>query len=132
MAELPQTWNKATYVATWQYVLNNASEHKDAARRFLKYAAGRESSRRYAEMTNTFPARIDVINQEDLDVTGYSAMKKYLQDTTLYARPIPKDAMIYIEKFGTLFQKYVVGELCISDYAEQVQKLIDSNFIQEN
>ena len=132
MAELPQTWNRATYVATWQYALNNASEHKDAAKRFLKYAAGRESSRKYAEMTNTFPARIDVINQEDLDVTGYSEMKKYLQDTTLYARPIPKDAMIYIEKFGTLFQKYVVGELRISDYAEQVQNLIDSNFMQKN
>lgn len=50
MAPLPVLHKKkATNIATWQYVLNNASENKDAAVRFLQYAAGYEGSTEYAK-----------------------------------------------------------------------------------
>lgn len=57
---------KATNIATWQYVLNNASENKDAAVRFLQYAAGYEGSTEYAKIMKSYPARVDVIEMRIL------------------------------------------------------------------
>ena len=53
--------NNATNIATWQYVLNKASEHEKAAIKFLKYAASREGNIAYAECMKRLPARLDVI-----------------------------------------------------------------------
>lgn len=52
MAELPALGQRATYIATWQYVLNGASKNKDAAKRFLKYVASKEGSIKYSVMFN--------------------------------------------------------------------------------
>ena len=59
--------------------MNNASENKDAAVRFLQYAAGYEGSTEYAKIMKSYPARVDVIENEDIDldkISGTSDMKK--------------------------------------------------------
>lgn len=130
LTPLPALGEKTTYVASWQYVLNKASVHKDAAKRFLAYAAGREGSIGYAEAMNRMPARIDVALEENLDVTGYDALKSYLKDSRLQARPLPQNSIEYISSMGTLFQKYVTGELDLEEYCGKMQSLIDENLIQ--
>ena len=88
MAPLPVLHKKkATNIATWQYVLNNASENKDAAVRFLQYAAGYEGSTEYAKIMKSYPARVDVIENEDIDLEGIDMIRKYLREYTLNARP---------------------------------------------
>lgn len=48
VAPLPEFAENTTNIATWQYVLNKASVHKEAALRFLEYAASREGSIAYS------------------------------------------------------------------------------------
>ncbi len=64
VAPLPGFRKNATNIATWQYVLNKASEHEKAAIKFLKYAASREGNIAYAECMKRLPARLDVIREE--------------------------------------------------------------------
>ena len=127
MAELPALGQRATYIATWQYVLNGASKNKDAAKRFLKYVASKEGSIKYSVMSNSIPARLDIVNNEDLNITGIKEIKNYIKNTKLLARPIPQNSMTYIECFGGLFQKYITNEIDLDEYCEQVQELIDRN-----
>ena len=127
MAELPALGQRATYIATWQYVLNGASKNKDAAKRFLKYVASKEGSIKYSVMSNSIPARLDIVNNEDLSITGIKEIKNYIKNTKLLARPIPQNSMTYIECFGGLFQKYITNEIDLDEYCEQVQELIDRN-----
>ncbi len=42
-------------------------------------------------------------------------------------RPIPANSMEYIETVGELFQKYMLEELDLDSYCEQMQELVDEN-----
>ncbi len=118
--------NHVTYIGTWQYALNKASKHKETAKRFMSYAVSREGSRLYAEMLNSFPARADLLG-EDLDITGYAEICDFLNSVEMQVRPIPANSMEYIETVGELFQKYMLEELDLDSYCDQMQELVDEN-----
>lgn len=125
IAPLPDLGGSSvTYVATWQYALNKASCNKEAAKRFISYVIGREGGRLYAECMNRMPARGDLLEEEDLDITGYRQFRNYLNTVTLKARPIPADSMAYLEKVGSLFQQYILEEIGLEDYCRQMQELV--------
>lgn len=124
---LPDISGKQTaYVAAWQYVLNRSSLKKEAAKRFLEYAAGREGSIDYAVSMNRLPCREDLIKTENLDITGYDDMKEYLEGVSLQARPLPQNSMEYISQVGILFQKYITGELALDRYSRKMQELAEN------
>ena len=91
---------KATNIATWQYVLNNASENKDAAVRFLQYAAGYEGSTEYAK----------------------------IREYTLNARPLCENSMGAVSDMGKLFQGYVLGQCEEDSFFEQAQNCINTYY----
>lgn len=128
MAPLPQFQEKATNIAAWQYVLNNASEHKEAAVKFLQYAASYEGSADYAKLVKSYPARLDVIENEDINLEEIDMVREYLQKYTLNARPLCENSMEAISNMGTLFQEYVLGECEDEDFFEQAQKCIDTYY----
>lgn len=130
IAALPEfrEGKKATNIATWQYVLNNASENKETALAFLKYAAGKEGSLAYARATNSFPARLDVIEEESLDIRGIEQVREYLKSAELYARPLCPNSMAAITSMGTLFQKYVLGQIGEELFFEEAQELIEKYY----
>lgn len=128
MAPLPQFQEKATNIATWQYVLNNASEHKEAAVKFLQYAASYEGSADYAKLVKSYPARLDVIENEDINLEDIDMVRKYLQEYTLNARPLCENSMEAISNMGTLFQEYVLGQCEDESFFEQAQKCIDTYY----
>lgn len=128
MAPLPQFQEKATNIATWQYVLNNASEHKEAAVKFLQYAANYEGSTDYAKLMKSYPARLDVIENEDINIEEIDMVREYLKEYTLNARPLCENSMEAISNIGTLFQEYVLGECEDEDFFEQAQKCIDTYY----
>lgn len=128
LAGFPALGGNSTYMATWQYVLNKASQHKDAAKRFLSYAAGREGARRYAETMNRMPARSDLIWEGELAVTGFSQFRQHMQKTHLSARPLPQHSMSYISDLGELFQSYIMDDMDLDTFCEQAQKLMDDTF----
>lgn len=125
--ELPDiAGEKTAYVATWQYVLNKASGNKEAAKKFLEYAAGREGSIDYAVSMNRLPAREDLVHSEELEIAGYAQLKAYLSTVSLEARPMPENSMEYISRMGTLFQRYITGDLDLEEYCLLAQELVDT------
>ncbi len=127
MAPLPDLGgNHVTYIGTWQYALNKASKNKEAAKRFMSYAVSKEGSRLYVEMVNSFPARTDLL-REDLNVTGYAEICDFLNSVEMQVRPIPANSMEYIETVGELFQKYMLEELDLDSYCDQMQALVEDH-----
>ncbi|WP_024347815.1 extracellular solute-binding protein [Lacrimispora indolis] len=127
LTPLPDLGGRTTYIATWQYVLNKASLHKEAARKFLAYAASREGSISYAKKMNRMPAREDVIWEENFDIAGYKEMRDYLKTTRMQARFMPKNSIEYVADLGALFQKYIAGEMDLDEFCMKMQEMVDKN-----
>lgn len=124
-APLPQFEEAATNIATWQYVLNSASLHKESAIRFLKYAAGREGSIAYAKMMNRLPARLDIIREEKLNIPGFDVLQDYIEHVQLKERPLSENAVKDITAMGELFQKYIRNEIDQDEFCASAQKITD-------
>ena len=122
---LPQFEKSVTNIATWQYVLNQASEHKSGAMKFLKYAAGREGSISYAECMNRLPARLDIILEEELDIPGFEVLQDYVEHVELKERPFSKNTMKDMSAIGTLFQKYMLDEISQDEFCRKAQAIVD-------
>lgn len=122
---LPEFREKTTNIATWQYVLNKDSEHKEAAIRFLKYVAGREGSIAYSEYMNRLPARLDIIREEELDIPGFQVLRDYVVNTELRERPLSGNTMEDITAIGRLFQQYVLNEISQEEFCRKAQKVTD-------
>lgn len=126
VAPLPEFAENTTNIATWQYVLNKASVHKEAAFRFLEYAASREGSIAYSEYMNRLPARVDIIREEDLDIPGFDQLRDYVENTQLKERPFSRNTMEDITSMGTLFQRYVLGEITQEEFCQKAQNITDN------
>ncbi|MGN1142435.1 MAG: extracellular solute-binding protein, partial [Oliverpabstia sp.] len=86
-ARVPLFKENITNVATWQYVLNKSSKNKEAAKKFLAYAASREGSIAYSQLLHLLPARLDIIMEENLSVPDLDVMRSYVENVELKARP---------------------------------------------
>ena len=126
VAPLPEFAENTTNIAAWQYVLNKASVHKEAALRFLEYAASREGSIAYSEYMNRLPARLDIIREEDLDIPGFDQLRDYVENTQLKERPFSRNTMEDITSMGTLFQRYVLGEITQEEFCQKAQNITDN------
>ena len=126
VAPLPEFAENTTNIATWQYVLNKASVHKEAALRFLEYAASREGSIAYSKYMNRLPARLDIIREEDLDIPGFGQLRDYVENTQLRERPFSRNTMEDITSMGTLFQRYVLGEITQEEFCQKAQNITDN------
>lgn len=129
IAPMPTFDKKTAYMSTWSYVLNSASKNKKAAEKFLKYAASEQGELDYTEMSMRLPARADVLNStklEDLKLPGLEAVKEYVNDTELLARPMAPQAMEFISNMGSLFQQYVSDELTLEEFCKEAQNSVDT------
>ena len=125
LAPLPEFKENATNIAAWQYVLNKSSANKEAAIRFLQYAASREGSIAYAEYMNRLPARLDIIREEDLDIPGFEQLIEYVENTELKERPFSRNTMGDITSMGALFQRYVLEEISLEEFCKGAQNITD-------
>lgn len=129
MAPMPTFENKSAFMATWEYVLNSASKNKDAAQKFLEYAASEQGELDYAEMSGRTPARSDVLNGDgvkEMSLEGINEIKEYVNNTDLKARPMAPQAMEFISDMGSLFQQYVSDELTLEEFCDKAQKSVDT------
>lgn len=118
-APMPFFRKNATNVATWQYVLNKASAHKDGAKKFLAYAAGREGSTAYADYMKKLPARLDLIREGNLDIPDLDILKKYAEELELRSRPLSDTPMKDIKAVGELFQQYITDEISLDEFCQR-------------
>ncbi len=122
---MPKFETKSAYMATWQYALNAASKNKDAAKKFLQYAASAEGSKAYFEMSNRLPARSDVLNAPDFKAEGLDVIRDYLNNATLRGRPMVPQSMEFISAMGSLFQQYISDEITLDDFCAKAQAEVD-------
>lgn len=125
LAPLPEFKENVTNIAAWQYVLNKSSANKEAAIRFLQYAASREGSIAYAEYMNRLPARLDIIREEELDIPGFEQLREYVENTELKERPFSRNTMEDITSMGMLFQRYVLEEISLEEFCKGAQNITD-------
>ena len=128
MIDTPLFEKKTVLADSWCYVLNAASEHQEAAIRFLQWAASPEGEVYEYECFGRYPARKDVetelIDERDMVRRMYA---NYDENYEVRGRDMMPQAMDHISTIGTLFQQYVFGVITAEDFCASAQKAVDAN-----
>ena len=128
MAPFPEFDEKVTNIATWQYVLNKNSDHKEAALKFLQYVSGYEASKNYGQLTKMCPARLDVIEDKNFDLDGIEMIRQYLKDYKLKARPLCADSIEAVSVHGNGISEIYAGTENRSGIFAGAQNCIDQYY----
>jgi multiple sugar transport system substrate-binding protein len=93
VAPLPSIAEPANVLHSDAYCLTSASEHKEAAFRFVEFALGPEGQRILAEAGRIVPARMEVAESAAfLDPTRPPAGSRVFIDQLAWTRPLPRVA----------------------------------------
>lgn len=122
MIAMPTFETSSAFMDAWYYVLNTASQNYEEAKTVLSFIASPEFEYAYLRLANQPPARIDVLNGEELKKEEYSAftdllanLQLYQETSTMRGRPMLPATMEYITVTGTLFQQYILGEITLDE-----------------
>ena len=128
MYKVPTFEKGSIFTDSWSYVLNSASENKEAAYTFLKWIASADGEAASYNCFDRYPARSDVaetVVPEDNDVKAMYAT--YAEELEVHGRPMLPQTMEFISEMGTLFQQYVQGEISLDDFCAQAQEAVEAN-----
>ncbi len=114
------------FTDSWSYVLNAASEHKEAAQKFLSYMASEGGMKASYECFSRYPARADVAASVVPDTDPAKAMyTEYAENCNVTGRPMLPQTMEFISAMGTIFQQYVSDQITIDDFLAQAQSYVE-------
>lgn len=118
---------RSIFTDSWSYVLNSASEHKEAAVKFLQYMAdegGMEASYKYFDR---YPARADVAEKvvSDTDIAK-EMYGRYASECNVKGRPMVAQTMEFISDMGTIFQSCMKDEITVDEFCEKAQAYVES------
>ena len=129
MAMVPDfSGNGERYIFTdsWNYVMNSASENKEAAVKFLQYMAdegGMEASYQYFDR---YPARTDVAEKIVPDTDPAKEIySRYATECTVSGRPMLPQTMEFITDMGTIFQSCMQGNISVDEFCTSAQELVE-------
>lgn len=128
MVMVPTFEKASVFTDSWSYVLNSASEHKEAAIKFLQWTASPEGEQYGWTCYDGYPARSDVADTvvpEDNEIKTMYA--QYAENLEVHGRPMLPQTMEFITEIGTLFQQYITEEITIDDFCEQAQASVEAN-----
>lgn len=125
----PPTFEKATiFTDSWSYVLNSASEHKEAAYKLLQWIASEDGESYQWSCFDRYPARSDVAATVVPDDNPVKEMySSYAENLEVHGRPMLPQTMEFISEMGTLFQQYVQGEIDIDQFCTSAQEAVENN-----
>ncbi len=128
MIDIPLFEKKTVLTDSWCYVLNAASEHQDAAIRFLQWEASPEGEAYEYRCFGRYPARSDVagdlIAEDDMVRRMYT---NYDENYEIRGRAMLPQTMDFISSIGTLFQKYIFGVISVEEFCEEAQNAVEEN-----
>lgn len=111
MIAMPTFETSSAFMDAWYYVLNKSSKNYEEAKKVLDFIAGPEFELAYLRLYNQPPARLDVLNSEEIKGEEYAQFTDLLANLQLYnetsvmrGRPMLPATMEYITVTGTLFQ----------------------------
>ena len=117
---------RAIFTDSWNYVLNSASKHKEAAIKFLKYMTeegGMEASYKAFER---YPARADIAEKVVPDTDPAKEMySRYASECNVNGRPMLPQTMEFITDMGTIFQSCMKDEISVDEFCEKAQGLVE-------
>lgn len=113
-------------LSCWNWVVGKSSENKEAAYKFLQYAASEEGQTDYAQMSNRICANMNVINDPNFVADGIEETRYYMENVKLLARPIVPQATEFISEMGSLFQQYMSDEITLEEFCAAAQKSCDT------
>lgn len=123
---IPPTFETCSaYCSAWHFVLNSASENKEAAIRFLQYSTTPEAYIDYCTTFGRFPARLDILMNDDFHVTGIDEIREYIDKVSLRGRPMVPESMEFISGIGSLFQQLVTDEIDMDTFFKMAQEETD-------
>lgn len=129
MAMVPDfSGNGERYIFTdsWNYVLNSASENKEAAVKFLQYMADEGGMEASYEYFDRYPARTDVAEKIVPDTDPAKEMySRYATECTVSGRPMLPQTMEFITDMGTIFQSCMQGNISVDEFCTSAQELVE-------
>lgn len=128
MQKVPTFVKPSIFTDSWSYVLNSASENKEAAIKFLQWAASPEGEEYGWTCFDRYPARADVaetVVPEDNEIKQMYAT--YAAECEVHGRPMLPQTMEFLTEIGTLFQQYVMDEITIDEFCEAAQASVEAN-----
>ena len=128
MAMVPQfSDQKYIFTDSWSYVLNAASENKDAAVKFLEYMASKEGMEANYKAFDHYPARKDVAEVVVPDTDPAKEMySRYANECVVKGRPMLPQTMEFITAMGTAFQSYIKDEITIDEFVDKAQEYTET------
>lgn len=128
MIAMPTFETSSAFMDAWYYVLNKSSKNYEEAKKVLDFIAGPEFELAYLRLYNQSPARLDVLNSEEIKGEEYAQFTDLLANLQLYnetsvmrGRPMLPATMEYITVTGTLFQQYILGEITLDECVAKQQ-----------
>lgn len=128
MMKVPTFERAPIFADAWSYVLNSASENKEAATTFLQWAASEEGETLGWNYLDRYPARADVAATAVADDNFAKNMyATYATELEVQARPMLPQTMEFISEMGTLFQQYVTEEITLDEFCTLAQESVEAN-----
>ena len=125
VSSIPEFYEKKTTIATWQFAINRSSSHKDAAKAFIRYITGDDGAEYYSNCVQRAPARLDILRHGSLDIPDIEVVRSYVNTCELLPRYFTDSPMSGIKSMGTLFQKYIAGDITMDSFCAGAQDIVD-------
>lgn len=117
---------RAIFTDSWSYVLNKASENKEAAVKFLEYMADEGGMEASYKAFDRYPARADVAAKVVPDTDPAKEMySRYAEECNVAGRPMLPQTMEFITDMGTIYQSCMKDEITVDDFGKKAQELVD-------
>ena len=125
---MPVFVDGVSQLAAWQWVLSSSSVRKEAAYKFLNWAADVEAQRAYSEYVGKLCANLDVINDESFEFPTVEVVREYFKNYSLYSRPFPPECLEHIGEVGSYFQQYINNEISLEEFCQLAQESVNEYF----
>ncbi|MDD2972062.1 MAG: extracellular solute-binding protein [Lachnospiraceae bacterium] len=123
---IPTFQKSSIFTDSWSYVMNSASEHKDAAVKFLQYMASEGGMQASWDNFDRYPARSDVAEKIVPDDSAVKEMyTTYATKSEVRGRPMLPQTMEFISDMGTIFQDYMQDKITLDQFCEKAQAYVE-------
>lgn len=120
----PTFAKKSIFTDSWSYVLNSASKNKEAAIKFLQYAASPEGELKGWSAFGRYPARSDVASDPAVTSDIKEVYTQIQSTNEVHGRPMLPQTMEFISEMGTLFQNYIQNKITLDEFCTKAQEAV--------
>jgi len=125
MINMPQFAKRSIFTDSWSFVLNSSSKNKEAATKFLKYAASVDGELSGWKYFGKYPARADAAANEAVSGDIKEVYTQIQQTSEVRGRPMLPQTMEFISEMGTLFQNYIQDKITLDEFCAKAQEAVE-------